>query len=57
MGQTRPVTVARIVTEGTIEGRILTSHAKKRQLFDDVVTDADGGGTLDLEVLTALLAE
>lgn len=57
MGQSRPVTVARIVTEGTIEERILSLHAKKRELFDDVVTDADGGGTLDLEMLSALLAE
>ena len=55
MGQARPVTVVRIVTEGTIEEKVLSMHAKKRQLFDDVVTDADGGGTLDIETLAGLL--
>jgi len=56
IGQSRPVTVARIVTEGTIEEKVLALHAKKRQLFDDVVADADGGGTLDMEALSTLLA-
>lgn len=57
IGQTRPVTVARIVTERTIEEKVLALHAKKRQLFDDVVADADGTGTLDVETIGALLAD
>ncbi|MDB4934036.1 MAG: family helicase [Labilithrix sp.] len=56
MGQERPVTVVRIVTEETIEEKVLALHAKKRQLFDDVVTDSDAGGTFDLEMLATLLA-
>jgi SNF2 family DNA or RNA helicase len=56
MGQARPVTVVRIVTEATIEEKVLSLHAKKRQLFDDVVTDADGGGSLDIDALASLLA-
>jgi SNF2 family DNA or RNA helicase len=59
IGQSRPVTVVRIVTEGTIEEKVLSLHAKKRQLFDDVVTGSDGGGAggaLDMETLATLLA-
>lgn len=56
LGQTRPVTVARLVTESTIEEKVLALHAKKRQLFDDVVADADGTGPLDVDAIQALLA-
>ena len=57
IGQTRPVTVARIVTERTIEEKVIALHAKKRALYDDVIADADGAGTFELETLGALLAE
>ena len=53
--QSRPVTVVRIVTEATIEEKVLSLHAKKRQLFDDVVTGSDGGGALEMETLATLL--
>ncbi|AKV01995.1 SWF/SNF family helicase [Labilithrix luteola] len=55
IGQSRPVTVARLVTEGTIEEKVLTLHASKRQLYEDVVADADGSGVLDLDALAALV--
>lgn len=55
IGQTRPVTVARLVTEGTIEEKVLTLHASKRKLYEDVVADADGSGVLDLDALAALI--
>ena len=55
IGQERPVTVARIVTEHTIEEKVLALHAKKRRLFEDVVADADGTGMLDVETISALL--
>jgi SNF2 family DNA or RNA helicase len=57
IGQSRPVTVARIVTERTIEEKVLALHAKKRRLYEDVVADADGSGTLDVEAIAALLDE
>lgn len=55
IGQSRAVTVARLVTEGTIEEKVLTLHAKKRKLYEDVVADADGQGTIDIEAMSALL--
>ena len=55
IGQTRAVTVVRLVTEGTIEEKVLTLHAKKRKLYEDVIADADGKGTLDLDAMAALL--
>lgn len=55
IGQTRPVTVARLVTEGTIEEKVLTLHASKRKLYEDVVADADGSGALDLDAMAALI--
>jgi superfamily II DNA or RNA helicase len=55
IGQAKPVTVARIVTERTIEEKVLALHAKKRQLYDDLVAGADGAGTLDVDTLAALL--
>jgi superfamily II DNA or RNA helicase len=57
IGQSKPVTVARIVTEHTIEEKVLALHAKKRKLYDDLVADADGSGTLDVDALTALLSD
>ena len=57
IGQSRAVTVVRLVTEGTIEEKVLTLHAKKRKLYEDVVADADGGGTIDVDAMAALLEE
>lgn len=50
MGQTKPVTVYRIVTEGSIEERILALHEQKRTLSDDFTAEATGNleGLLDL---------
>jgi len=58
IGQTRPVTVLKLVTKGTIEERVLALQARKRVLFDRLVGDAPGGlGTLTSEDLAVLLAE
>lgn len=54
IGQRRPVTVARFVTEGTIEERIMELHDDKRGLVDDLVGGLRGGG-LDLEELRRLI--
>ncbi len=55
IGQTRPVTIVRLVTGGTIEEKVLALHGAKRKLYDDVVGAADGGGTLDVAALSELL--
>ena len=56
IGQERPVTVVRMVTEGTIEEKVLALHGEKRRLYADLVGEADGKGTLDFEQLASLLA-
>lgn len=56
IGQMRPVTVVRIVTEGTIEEKVLALHADKRRMYADLIGEADGKGTLDFEQLASLLS-
>ena len=57
MGQERPVTVARLVTEGTIEDKVLALHDKKRKLYEDIVSEADGTGTLSVDAISELLGD
>jgi len=45
IGQTRPVTVYRLVSEGTIEEKVVTLQERKRELFAAVVDDGDVFGT------------
>jgi SNF2 family DNA or RNA helicase len=44
IGQQRPVTVYRLVTQGSIEDRIVKLHHSKRALADGVLAGQDGGG-------------
>ena len=55
IGQTRPVTIYRLVMQGSIEEKILALHASKRELADDLLEG--GGGTLDADDLLNLLVE
>lgn len=59
IGQTRPVTVYRLVTRGSIEERIVALHQHKRELADGVLAAGDGaeaaGAPLDAAALLALL--
>ncbi|RKI70213.1 DEAD/DEAH box helicase [Corallococcus sp. AB049A] len=55
IGQTRPVTVSRFVSEGTIEEAILALHAQKRDLADSLLSEADGAAALSPEQLLGLL--
>ena len=55
MGQQRPVTVYRLVTENTIEERILALHAEKRDLADSLLEGGEVSARLDAEALLALL--
>ncbi|WP_253770173.1 DEAD/DEAH box helicase [Goodfellowiella coeruleoviolacea] len=45
IGQTRPVQVHRLVTEGTVEDRIATMLAAKRELADAVLTSGEAALT------------
>jgi len=55
IGQQRPVTVYRLVTEGTIEDKILALHRDKRQLAQDLLGQMDRASRLDVDELRMLL--
>ena len=57
IGQTRPVTIYRLVTEGTIEEQIVELHHRKRDLAEQLLEGADATGRLDAEQLLALLRQ
>jgi SNF2 family DNA or RNA helicase len=55
IGQTRPVTVYRLVARGTIEERILELHRTKRDLADRLLEGTDTAGRLTSEEMLSLL--
>ncbi|MCC7069894.1 MAG: DEAD/DEAH box helicase [Deltaproteobacteria bacterium] len=56
IGQTRPVTVYRLVAAGTLEEGVVAMQEQKRALFMSVLEGHEqGGGALDEEGLMALL--
>ena len=55
MGQRDPVTVYRLITEGSIEEQILDLHAAKRSLAEDLIGGMETAQALDLEALRGLL--
>ena len=57
IGQTRPVTVYRLVLKGTVEDKILALHQHKRQLADDLLSESAMAAKLDAKALLALLQE
>jgi superfamily II DNA or RNA helicase len=56
IGQQRPVMVYRLVSEETVEERILALQARKRELAEIAVGAASGGAILSREELLDLLA-
>ena len=57
IGQTRPVTIYRLVAEGTIEEQIVDLHHRKRDLADQLLEGADAAGRLNADELLALLRQ
>ena len=57
LGRVEPVTAIRLVVRDTIEAAILKMHDDKRELVDGVLAGADGGGTLGMEEIAALLRD
>jgi superfamily II DNA or RNA helicase len=55
IGQTRPVTVSRLVSEGTVEEAIIALHAEKRELAASLLSEANAAGALTPEQLLGLL--
>ncbi len=57
IGQTRPVTIYRLVTEGTIEERIIDLHHHKRELANRLLEGTDAPGSLNADELLDLLRQ
>jgi hypothetical protein len=55
IGQTRPVTVYRLVVAGTIEERILDLHQRKRALASELLAGTESATRLELAQLMALI--
>src|SRR5271165_472890 len=55
IGQTKPVTIYRLVSSGTIEEAILSLHDKKRELAAELLEGADTAGRLTEEDLLNLM--
>lgn len=57
IGQQKPVTVYRLVAEGTIEEQILQLHADKRELVAGVLDGTDRAAKMDTNELIKLIRE
>jgi len=56
-GQTRPVTIYRLITKGTIEEKIVKLHHNKRELADNLLAGTDKGNKLSSDELLKILME
>ncbi len=57
IGQTRPVTIYRLVTQNTIEEKIVELHHQKRDLADSLLQGTDTAHRLTADDLIALLKQ
>ncbi|MCP4308812.1 MAG: SWF/SNF helicase family protein, partial [bacterium] len=57
LGQQRPVTIYRFITQDTIEQRITQLHSSKRDLADSLLEGADMSGKLSAGQLLKLIRE
>jgi superfamily II DNA or RNA helicase len=57
IGQTKPVTVVRLVAQGTIEERVLALHEEKRRLASGLLEGAEASAALDPDELLGLLSD
>ena len=57
IGQTRPVTIYRLVMRNTIEEKIVDLHGAKRDLAENLLEGADMTGKMSADELLALLRE
>ena len=55
IGQTRPVTIYRLITENTIEEKIVKLHEHKRDLADSLLEGTDSSGKLSADELLELI--
>ncbi|MFK8161686.1 MAG: DEAD/DEAH box helicase [Lewinella sp.] len=57
IGQQRPVTVYRFVSQGTIEEQIIALHAEKRDLADQILSGTGNAGKLGVAEILELIRE
>ena len=57
IGQTRAVTVIRLIAQGTIEEAVLALHADKRELAESILEGTAASGKLSISELGALIRE
>ena len=57
LGQKRPVTIYRLVTENTIEQKIIALHGKKRDLADSLLEGSDVSGKLSVKEIMGLIED
>ncbi len=57
IGQTRPVTIYRLVAENTIEQKIVKLHQHKRDLADSLLEGSDMSGSMSAEEMLAMIRE
>ena len=57
IGQQRPVTVYRFVSQGTIEEQIIALHAEKRDLADQILSGTGKAGKLGVEEILGLITQ
>jgi len=55
IGQSRPVTVIRLIAQGTIEEAVLALHAEKRELAEGLLEGTDVVGRLSADELVDLV--
>jgi len=55
IGQTRPVTVYRLVVKDSIEERIVDLHNEKRNLAESLLAGSETAGTLSSSELLTLM--
>ena len=55
IGQQHPVTIYRLVTNGTVEEKIIELHRSKRELVDSLLDGADISGKMSADALLTLI--
>jgi superfamily II DNA or RNA helicase len=57
IGQTRPVIAWKLVSEGTVEERVIEMQKRKKAMADAVLSGAEGGSRVTVQEMEALLAD
>jgi tetratricopeptide (TPR) repeat protein len=57
IGQTRPVTIYRLVTKGTIESKIVQLHQQKRELANNLLEGSEMSGKMSVDEMFNLIKE